>query len=122
MDHDLAEISRFDDIVRITPPFFPDCLAAGDEDLCDPRVPALPVLGSERFDEAAPADCPYVCFVIPIGASIRSSVEEGLDDRDDDVEYGVSLADVVRRSDNCCASEPLLFVIAARTKQGMKLL
>ena len=123
LDHDLAEISRFDDIVRITPPFFPDCLAAGDEDRCDPRVPALPVLGSERLDEAAPADRPYVCFVIPIGASMRFSVVEGLDDRDDDVEYGVSLADVMRRSDNCCASEPpLLFVIAARTRRGAKLL
>ena len=100
LDHDQAvEMSRLAAIVRITHPLFPACLAAGEEERCDPRVPALPMLGSWRFDEAAPAICPYVCFVIPIGASMRSSVDEGLDDRDDDDKYGVSLADVVRRSD-----------------------
>ena len=108
----------------MTPPFFPDCLAAGEDDRCDPRVPSRTMLGSERLDEAAPAICPYVCFVIPIGARIRSNVEEGLVDRDDDVvECGVSLADVVSRSETCCWSEPpLLFVIAARTRRGTKLL
>ena len=45
VDHDLVETSRFEDIVRITPPLFPDGRAAGEDDLCDPRVSALPMLG-----------------------------------------------------------------------------
>ena len=110
------ETSRFEDIVRITPPLFPDGLAAGEDDLCVPRVSALPMLGSARCEDAAPAQRSYVCLFTPIGASIRSSVVEGLDDLHDEGGVGVSLAEVVRRRDSCCASDPLLYVIAARKR------